>query len=45
MIEAEIVNGLRSEISIKKLDDYMINSFINPIQGAMFMKLNSFLQS
>jgi hypothetical protein len=42
MIEAEIVNGLRSEISIKKLDDYMINSFINPIQGAMLMKLNSF---
>lgn len=42
MIEAEIVNGLRSEISIKKLDDYMINAFINPIQGAMLMKLNSF---
>lgn len=42
MIEAEIVNGLRSEISIKKLDDYMINSFINSIQGAMLMKLNSF---
>lgn len=42
MLEAEIVNGLRSEITIKKLDDYMINSFINPVQAALLMKLNSF---
>lgn len=42
MLEAEIVNGLRSEISIKKLDDFMINSFINPVQAALLMKLNSF---